>query len=128
MTDTAAATAPEQVRDALVDAYTDAEGLGRSTAWQSAADAAYTAALTAVYWRLRRHADAYRDTTGYRRAQERWEQSGRRDTELLHKLSVHVNYARGIDAAAREVADMLGIPEHEIEPVDSTTQDGDNRD
>ncbi|MGC5019030.1 hypothetical protein [Micromonospora sp. DT47] len=79
------------------------------------------ALLRDAYWKLRQHADAYRNTNGYRRAQERWEQSGGRDDELLHKLSIHVHYARGIEAAAREIAEMLGVPEHEIDEPETTT-------
>lgn len=108
--------APEHVRGFARIAYTDREGLGRTEGFNAAADAVWAIALTAAYWKIRQHADAYRATKGYQRAQERWEASGRRDDELMHKLSIHVHYARGIEAAAREVAEMLGIPEHEIEP------------
>jgi phage terminase large subunit-like protein len=74
------------------------------------------AALTAAYWNLRRHADEYRDTAGFRKAHERW-QANREDQRIYTKAAIHEFYAKGIEAAAREIAAMLGIPEHEIEPI-----------
>lgn len=76
--------------------------------------------LRAAYWLLRRHAESYRATTGFRRARERWEASGRSDAVTERKLLVHEWYARGIEAAARDLAEVLGVPEHEIEPLDET--------
>lgn len=74
--------------------------------------------LRETYWKLREHASAYRDTRGFRTARERWEASGRSDDRLYTKTVTHEFYARGIEAAAREVAELLGVAEHEIEPVD----------
>lgn len=110
-------SAPAEVRDALREAYIDREGCGTSEAFDAAADAAYTATLTAVYWKLREHASAYRSTAGFRKARERWE-ANRDDERLYRRTALHEFYARGVEAAARDVAVMLGTPEHEMEPVE----------
>jgi hypothetical protein len=73
------------------------------------------AVLIDAYWKLRDHAAGYRDTKVLRQARERWEASDRRDERLFHKVSIHEHYARGVEAAARDIADMLGVPEHEVE-------------
>jgi len=70
--------------------------------------------LVEVYWRLHDHAAAYRDTEGVRRCRERW-QANRDDPEPWHLYAVHEFYARGINAAARDVEELLGVPEREIE-------------
>lgn len=75
-------------------------------------------ALIDAYWKLRDHAEAYRNTTPVRKVRERWENTGRRDQELGRTAAINEFYARGIEAAARDLAEMLGIPEHEIERPD----------
>jgi hypothetical protein len=79
---------------------------------------AYKEALREAYWGLRDHAETYRATNVYRKARERWEASDRSDERLFHKASIHEHYARGVGAAARDIAEMLGVPEHEIERDD----------
>ncbi|MFI2663247.1 hypothetical protein [Micromonospora carbonacea] len=108
------ATAPEAIHDATRDAYVDREGLGTGEGFRAAADAAYTATLTHLYWHLRRHADEYRATAAFRKAHERWN-ANRDDQRLYAKAAVHEFYVRGVEAAARDVAALLGVPEHEIE-------------
>ena len=70
--------------------------------------------LTVAYWKLRDHADAYRNATVFRRARERWE-ANRDDERTYRRYALHEFYAKGIEAAAREIADLIGVPEHEIE-------------
>lgn len=79
-----------------------------------APDPAARQALTTAYWKLREHASAYRGTKGMRMARERWE-ANRDDHRLYAKAVIHEFYARGVEAAAREIAELLGVPEHEIE-------------
>lgn len=74
------------------------------------------AALTAAYWKLREHASSYRSAAPVRKVYERWENSGRKDQQLGRVVTVHEWFARGVEAAARDIAEMLGTPEHEIEP------------
>lgn len=83
-------------------------------------------ALTAAYWKLREHASALRSTFVYTRAQERFEEareaereglamaSDRRWRETYARLRGH---AAGIESAARDIADMLGIEENEVDPL-----------
>lgn len=108
-------SAPEAVRAATRDAYTDREGLGRSEAFDAAADTAYTAALHDAYWRIRRHAEGYRDANVYQRAQERGRTGDVHDRKVA---AAHRAFARGIEAAGEDIAAMLGIPEHEIDAVE----------
>ncbi len=110
-------SAPDAIRAATRNAYTDREGCGTSEAFDAAADAAYTATLHDVYWKLREHASAYRSAQGTRKARERWE-ANRADTRLYAKALSHESYARGIESAARDIAELLGTPEHEIEAVE----------
>lgn len=58
------------------------------------------AVLTAAYWHLRDHADGYRAASPPEGAGS-------------HRL--HGWYARGIEAAARDLAELLGVEECEIE-------------
>jgi hypothetical protein len=71
------------------------------------------AALTDAYWKLREHASAYRGTKQFRKTYEAW-QDNRDDPRAYQKHVVHEFFARGIEAAARDVAELLGVPEHEI--------------
>ena len=94
-------TAPEGVYVAAATASVRTEGVNdgyiASTAgdepFRAAVDATYAATLTAAYWKLHDHAEGYRNTKVFR----------------------HEWYARGIEAAARDIAELLGVPEHEIE-------------
>lgn len=104
--------APDRVRDIARLAYIDREGLGTTEGHNAAADAVWTAALTAAYRKIRDHADGYRNADLYRRTQERARTGS--DSER-RTAAVHRSYASGIDAAGRTVAELLGIPEHEIE-------------
>jgi hypothetical protein len=72
--------------------------------------------LREAYWKLREHASAYRSTAGFRRSYEAW-QADRDDPRAYQKHVVHEFYAKGIEAAAEDIAEMLGVPEHEIEPA-----------
>jgi hypothetical protein len=73
-----------------------------------------TIALTEAYWKLREHASALRSTKVYRQASERAEGT-------LHESPAFQRYrwleatARGIEDGAQDIAEMLGVPEHEIE-------------
>lgn len=78
------------------------------------AEVATDAALRQAYWALREHASGYRATAVFRTTRERWE-SDRSDRRAYEKHVVHEFYARGVEAAARTVAELLGEPEHEIE-------------
>ncbi len=111
------ATAPEAIHDATRDAYVDREGLGTGEGFRAAADAAYTATLTHLYWRLRQHANEYRAANSYQRSQERAKTGDARDKR---QAAMHRAFARGIEAAGEDVAAMLGVPEHEIEPETNT--------
>lgn len=74
------------------------------------------AALTEAYWKLREHASALRGTQVYRRAAERSEhEHGGRDHDRYRWLEAT---ARGIEDGAEDIAEMLGVPEHEIERGD----------
>lgn len=73
-----------------------------------------TEALTEAYRKLREHASGYRATTTFGTARDRW-QENREDQRAYTKHAVHEFYARGIEAAARTLAEMLELPEHEIE-------------
>lgn len=70
--------------------------------------------LTEAYWKLRQHASGLRSTKVYRKASERAEGT-------LHESPAYQRYrwleatARGIEDAAQDIAEMLGIAEHEIE-------------
>ncbi|MET8278254.1 hypothetical protein [Micromonospora sp. NPDC005174] len=108
-------SASDVIRSATRDAYTDREGLGTGEAFDAATDAAYTATLRAAYWKLREHATGYRNANAYQRAQE-LAKSG--DPRNERHAAMHRAFARGIEAAGEDIAAMLGIPEHEIEPVE----------
>ncbi|MEV1315350.1 hypothetical protein AB0J14_04615 [Micromonospora arborensis] len=110
-------SAPDAIRAATRDAYTDREGCGTSEAFDAAADAAYTATLHATYWKLREHASAYRNTKGFRSAMASWEADRHNDRRYASAV-LHEWFAKGIEAAARDIAELLGTPEHEIEPIE----------
>jgi hypothetical protein len=109
-------TAPEAIRSIARDAYTDREGCGTGEAFDAAADAAYAATLHAAYWKLREHASAYRSTKGFRSAMASWE-ADRHNDQRYASAVLHEWFARGIERAAQEIADLIGVPEHEIEPT-----------
>jgi hypothetical protein len=85
------------------------------------ADVAADAALREVYWALREHASGYRGAEVFRRAMAA-HQDDRGDLLKARKALTHEFYARGIEAAARTVAELLGKPEHEI--ITDTAQRG----
>jgi hypothetical protein len=72
------------------------------------------AALRVAYWKLREHASGYRGAEVFRRSMEAY-QADRSDPLKARKALTHEFYARGIEAAARTVAELLGEPEHEIQ-------------
>jgi hypothetical protein len=111
--------APNHVRDLARIAYNDREGLGTTEGFKAAADAVWTSALTAAYRKIRAHADGYRDADLYKRTQDRAKTGSDGDRRIA---AVHRSYASGIDAAGRTIAELLGIPEHEIEPVTTETE------
>lgn len=86
---------------------------GLAAAWPILAEQIHRDA----YWKLREHASAYRGADVFRRIRERWEESGRRDHQAGRQALVHEFFARGIEAAARDIAEWMGVPEHEIEEV-----------
>jgi len=71
-------------------------------------------ALRSAYWKLREHASSYRGADAFRRVVERYEASDR-DERLYRGVVIDEWYARGIEAAARDVAELLGIEEYDIE-------------
>lgn len=73
------------------------------------------ATLRAAYWKLREHASSYRNTRAFRTTYDRW-QANRDDPRAYQKHVIHEFYARGIEWAARDIAELLGMPEHEIDP------------
>lgn len=82
------------------------------------AQVATDAALRQAYWALREHASGYRGAKAFRETQARWE-ADRTDQRAYSRANAHEFYARGIEAAARTIAEtiaeLLGEPEHEIE-------------
>lgn len=72
------------------------------------------AVLIDAYWKLRQHAESYRATPIFQRTRDAW-QGNRTDSRLYEKHVIHEFYARGVEAAARDLAELLGVPEHEIE-------------
>ncbi|MEV5211356.1 hypothetical protein AB0K35_28170 [Micromonospora sp. NPDC053740] len=79
-----------------------------------ALDDSARSALTAAYWKLREHASGYRNADVYQRAQERGRTGDANDRK---QAAMHRAFARGIEAAGEDIASMLEVPEHEIEPI-----------
>ncbi|MER7167003.1 hypothetical protein ABT336_13175 [Micromonospora sp. NPDC000207] len=113
----AGSAAPDAVREALTRAYTDHERLGTGAAFNAAADAAWTATLTHLHWQIRRRANEFQAAKAYQRTQERGRTGNERDSR---HAAMHRAFARGIESAGEGIAAMLGVPEHEIEPVPDT--------
>lgn len=74
-------------------------------------------ALSEAYRRIREHASGYRGAELFRRTRERWEASGRHDKDALAKVVTHEFFARGLEKAAGDVGDLLGITEDEEPPA-----------
>lgn len=72
------------------------------------------AVLRLVYRTIRRHAATYRDTRQFR-AQTQACRDDRNDPVAARRALSHEFYARGIEAAARDIAELLGVPECEID-------------
>lgn len=109
----AAATADVR-REGVPDSYI--EDMVRDAPFRAAVEAAYRAALNTAYWKLREHASGYRGADAFRERMEAYREN--RDDHLkARKALTHEFYARGIEAGARTVAELLGVPEHEIEEV-----------
>lgn len=78
-------------------------------------------ALIEAYWKLREHASALRSTNVYRKASERAEGT-------LGESPAYQRYrwleatARGIEDGAQDIAEMLGVDEHEIERPPGTSE------
>lgn len=70
--------------------------------------------LVEVYWKLREHADNYRNTAMFKKTYANW-QAERDDKRAYQRHVIHEFYVRGIELGARDVAAMLGVPENEIE-------------
>jgi len=87
-------------------------------------------ALIEAYWKLLDHADGLRDTETYRRFMR-----DRADESLPSQLRDSADRAiravrgkcRGLEAGARDLAGMLGVPEHEIERPLGTSEVTDGR-
>jgi hypothetical protein len=83
-------------------------------ALEAAAPLIAAQALREAYWKLREHASGLRATEVYRKASERREGT-------LGESPAHQRYrwleatARGIEDGARDLAELLGVPENEIE-------------
>lgn len=75
-------------------------------------------ALREAYWKLREHASGLRATEVYRKASERREGT-------LGESPAHQRYrwleatARGIEDGARDIAELLGVEEYDIESPDA---------
>lgn len=78
------------------------------------ADAAIDTVLRHLYWQLREHASAYRDSDPVRQARQRWEENPD-DPRACTEHVGHEFYALGVEAAAREISELMGEPEHEID-------------
>lgn len=78
-------------------------------------DPAARVVLVDAYRRISKHASEYRAANVYQRSHER-ARSG--DADARRQAAMHRAFARGIEAAGEDIAAMLGIPEHEIEPVE----------
>lgn len=73
--------------------------------------------LTEAYWKLREHASSLRSTSVYRKASERAEGTPKNAPAYQRYLWLEAT-ARGIEDGARDIAGMLDVPEHEIEPLE----------
>lgn len=80
------------------------------------------ATLIEAYWKLRDHAAGSRETSVYQRAKEAYE------ADMTQRGYVAVEWkCRGIEVAARDLAEMLGVPESEIERPPGTSEVTDGR-
>lgn len=87
--------------------------------WERALDAVPllgAACLRAAYWKLREHASGLRSTEGYRRCAERAEYEQGDNARDFQRYRWLEATARGIEDAAQDIAEMLGVEECEIEP------------
>lgn len=92
----------------------------------AALPAAEAKTLNSAYWKLREHASGYRSAEVFRRAMEAYEED-RSDPVKCRRAMNHEWYARGIEAAARTIAELLGVPEHELgddDPVSRSLMEG----
>jgi hypothetical protein len=110
--------AVEAFRTAFLAAVDPAECLPRFSAVEAglatAAPLIAAQALRSAYWKLREHASGYRGADAFRRVLERYEASDR-DERLYRGVVLNEWFARGIEAAASDVADLLGVEEYDIE-------------
>ena len=97
---------------------------GRRQATEERTEEARGAALSEAYRRLREHALGLRSGFVFTNAQERAGEAAEASREGLatgsdgrwrEKALGLRSYARGVDGAARHIAEMLGVEEHEIE-------------
>lgn len=79
------------------------------------------AALVEAYWKLRDHADEYEGTAGVQRiyAEARESEPGSR---IRRTAGVHRSYTSGLRHGAMDLAEMLGVPECEIERPPGTSE------
>lgn len=82
--------------------------------YRALAQSLYVGALRRAYEHLRTHAREYRGTKAFRETRARWELSDRRDDAAGRRAHIHEFFARGIEAGARDLAELLGTPEHEL--------------
>jgi hypothetical protein len=85
---------------------------GRRQATEERTEELRARVLTEAYWKLRDHAEGLRDTNFYRRSAERLHERGGQADERYRALVTRI---RGIEDGARDLAEMLGVEEHEIE-------------
>lgn len=75
--------------------------------------------LRGAYWELRDHAAGYRNAELFRRTYNAW-QANRDDPRAYRRHIIHEFFARGIEAAAQDLAEslakILGIPESVLDP------------
>ncbi len=81
---------------------------------QRLAEESRRAALVEAYWKLRDHAAELRDTTLYRRLGAKRDQRTATGAETNRLINLETR-CRGIEDGARDLAEMLGVEEHEIE-------------
>lgn len=72
------------------------------------------AILAKTYWKIRDHALEYRNTRAFKLCYDNW-RDNRDDPKAYQKFLVHEFFARGLEKAAHDLAEMLGVPEYEIE-------------
>lgn len=76
--------------------------------------------LRAAYWEIREHAISYRATDLFRKRQAEF-RTYPDNAAVARGAARDEWYARGLESAARDIAKLLGEPEHEIAEPDPPT-------